>query len=72
IGGQPDDVARVGRNFGFNEDDMEHGLYFDAPPGFAALSPTPLQGATPAAWQSQFRGVYWKGGRSARFTRDGL
>ena len=31
------------------------------PPGFAALSPTPLQGATPAAWQSQFRGVCWKG-----------
>ena len=31
------------------------------PPGFAALSPTPLQGATPAAWQSQFCGVCLKG-----------
>ncbi len=32
-----------------------------SPPGFASLSPTPLQGAIPAAWRSQFRGVCSKG-----------
>ena len=32
----------------------------NSPPGFAAALAPPLQGATPAAWRSQFRGVCWK------------
>ena len=29
--------------------------------GLRSATPSPLQGAPPAAWQSQFRGVCWKG-----------
>ena len=41
-----------------------------SPPGFASLSPTPVQGATPTAWQSQLRGVCWKGRRAPHASRS--
>ena len=49
-----------------------------SPPGFASLSPTPLQGATPTAWpfvrlrtgQGQLRGVCWKGRRAPHASRS--
>ena len=52
-----------GPSIAYRPAQAEHTLCQYVPPGFATLSPTPLQGATPAAWQSQFRGVCWKDAR---------
>ena len=41
----------------------EHGCKWR---GLRSAAPPPLQGATPTAWQSQFRGVCWKGSSPLR------